>query len=206
MLQTWILVGDLHPMEALKTGATKTICGGCPLQNNGCYVQVGQAPTTLWHAYNRGTLDDVTGENLSELFAGHAIRMGAYGDPAAVPVAVWSAMLSRAVMHTGYTHSWRGRRFAGLKQWCMASCDTDEDLADAVADGWATYRARPKGAPLLPGEVQCPASDEAGHLTDCRRCGRCGGIEASTRLKQLQLVSIEAHGAQHKRVHARRIR
>jgi len=130
--------------------------------------------------------------------------MGAYGDPCVLREADWERILAKAKMYTGYTHQWRGKRFAGFKRWCMASCSTEEDLADAVKAGWATYRARPKGAPLLPGEIQCPASDEAGHLTDCVKCGRCGGIEASTKLKQLQLVSIEVHGAQHKRVHAGR--
>lgn len=201
MVGTWIIREDVNPFAAKKDGQSKSVCGGCPLQDNGCYVRVEQAPLSLWRAWHRGVVPVLAPDALTDAFAGRPVRLGSYGDPAAVPMAVWDAVLAKATTHTGYTHQWRGKRFADFKRWCMASCDTEVDLEDAKAAGWATYRVRPKGTALLPGEVQCPASAEAGHVADCAACGRCGGLVASDRLKQLQYVSIMAHGAQARRVH-----
>lgn len=194
MLQTYIIREDLNPLTAKLQGQSKSVCGGCPLIKAACYVNVAQAPLAVWSAWQRGSVPEVAPADLAERFRNRAVRAGSYGDPAAVPLEIWDVVLGVARMHTGYTHQWRAKRFAGLRRWCMASCDTEKDFTDAVALGWATYRVRRKGMPLLPGETQCPASSEAGHLTDCRNCGRCGGLEASGRFNALQLVSIEAHG------------
>ena len=32
MVQSWILREDMHPLEAVKTGADSSICGSCPLR------------------------------------------------------------------------------------------------------------------------------------------------------------------------------
>ena len=39
--------------------------------------------------------------------AGLPVRLGAYGDPAAVPTVVWQTVLAQSAMHAGYTHQWR---------------------------------------------------------------------------------------------------
>ena len=56
MLQVWILNESVNPVEAIATGADYTICGDCPhrKQSDGsrsCYVNVGQAPNSIWKAY-----------------------------------------------------------------------------------------------------------------------------------------------------------
>lgn len=51
--------------------------------------------------------------------AGLPVRLGTYGDPAAVPTVVWQTVLAQSAMHTGYTHQWRTCDQT-LAHWCMA--------------------------------------------------------------------------------------
>ena len=196
MIQTWILREDVAPMEAVKTGQDSSICGGCVHRGDGktgagrtCYVRVYQAPGNVWKSFHRGNYP-VVESGAGVLLAGRRIRLGAYGDPAAVPVHVWEDVLSMAAGWTGYTHQWRAARLRGVARWCQASCDTTRDLEDARALGLGTFRVRPlagSGAELQAGEIVCPASQEAGYATDCATCQACNGRGVN--------VAILAHGA-----------
>jgi hypothetical protein len=117
------------------------------------------------------------------------VRLGTYGDPAAVPAEVWRALLSEAAGWTGYTHQWRAARLRDVLEWCQASCDAPEDVEHARRLGAVgTFRVGAAGAlDMLPGEVLCPASAEAGKVTTCDRCGLCAGRTGAT-------VYIPAHG------------
>ena len=68
-----------------------------------CYVTVFQAPLAVWKAYHRGIYDEAKDGEL----AGLIVRLGAYGDPAAVPFHVWDRALINSAGHNGYTHQWR---------------------------------------------------------------------------------------------------
>lgn len=207
MLQTYILRADVPPMEALWTGADKSICGGCihrpqrDLLEEGrlirtCYVQVGQAPRSMYEAYKHERYRSVPLEKVRELCSERFVRLGAYGDPAAVPMEVWDAALVESAGHTGYTHQWRARKFAALKRYCQASVDSDVEYAKAAAAGWGTFLVRPQGDLTVgPNQHLCPASAEAGKVTTCERCLRCGGEAAAERFGTLQHVMIPAHGA-----------
>jgi len=181
MIQTWILRADIAPGDAVKGGADASICGDCPHRGDGtgkgrsCYVNVWHAPRGIWAAWGRGKYPAVAGCDLPRIGAGRMVRLGAYGDPAAVPVEVWTALVSRAAGHTGYTHQWRRDIASGLRGLCMASCDSEADSRAAWAAGWRTFRVRRGDAPTLPGEVICPASDEGGKRTTCDRCRLCSG-------------------------------
>ena len=52
MVQIWILRQDMAPMEAIKSGGDRSICGGCPHRGTGtkrsCYVNVFRAPAAIW--------------------------------------------------------------------------------------------------------------------------------------------------------------
>lgn len=201
MRQTYILLRDTPPTLALKQGLDGTICGDCVHRGDGygkdrtCYVSmVVGGPAAVWKAYSRGQYGFVPlppGETRTEL-ADSVIRLGAYGDPAAVPYRFWVNLLSTAKGWTGYTHQWRtcDRRFRHI---LMASVDTEEEMYEAQQQGWRTYRARAIGSDLLPGEFQCPAADEAGHRTTCARCLLCRGLASPAKN-----VSIELHGQRFK--------
>jgi hypothetical protein len=201
MVQVWILADSgQSPQEAAKCGADSAVCGGCPLKpsrSGACYVTLHQAPRAVYDAYKRGNYPWCQPRRLAQLLAGRSVRLGAYGDPAAVPLTVWAELLRDAKSHTGYTHQWRSKKFAGLVGFCQASCDTPEDFRSAALRGWGTFRVRPAGEGLIAvseastgffaREVQCPAAAESPHAATCEECGMCDG--ASRRH-----ISIVAHG------------
>lgn len=199
MLQTWILRQDIAPTEALKTGADESVCGDCkhrPLNGGACYVLVFQAPTVVWKAWRRGIYQPAASlDAIAARGAGHTIRLGAYGDPAAVPAEIWQALVSRAASWTGYTHQWRRPESAALKSLCMASTDSPDELADARAAGWRSFRVRAPSESLAPREIVCPASKEAGEKTVCASCRACGGTGAKAKAD----ITIVAHGAKARR-------
>jgi hypothetical protein len=121
--------------------------------------------------------------------ANRVVRLGSYGDPAAVPIAVWEALVSRATAHTGYTHQWR--TMPQLAALCMASADSALEAAQAQTQGWRTFRVRAPSEPIAPREFVCPASKEAGAKTDCASCRACGGITSKAKANPV----IIAHGA-----------
>jgi hypothetical protein len=117
------------------------------------------------------------------------LRLGAYGDPAAIPFEVWRALLQATRSWIGYTHSWRvcDPRF---KTIVMASVDTVDEFVTAGLKGWRTFRIRHRDEPLIAGaEFQCPASDEMGHRTTCAECRLCRGTSSPARS-----VAIFPHG------------
>jgi hypothetical protein len=196
LIQTWILRDDVSPIEAVNSGADASICGDC--QHRGrlehgrnvarsCYVTVFQAPNNIWKTVQRGSYS--VAANLSALFKGRKIRFGAYGDPAAVPLGVLSAMADQATGWTGYTHQWE--RFPELAPYCMASCDSPSERAAARVLGFRTFRVSLEPGAMDKLEVVCPASAEAGHKTTCDACMACGGTSARARAD----IVIAVHGA-----------
>lgn len=174
MVQAWILVTETDPVDAIKGGIDKAICGTCPMRGDGfrgraCYVQM-RAPQRIWRSSHCRS----TPSAAAKLVARRTVRLGAYGDPAAVPYEVWEQLLVKAIGWTGYTHQWRtcDQR---LKQFCMASVEAEGEAALAQAMGWRTYRITQPGAPALEREVLCPASNEAGRKLTCAQCLYCSG-------------------------------
>lgn len=192
LVASYILGERDHPVAAVHNNADRHVCGGCPLRGGGaCYVLVGFAPAQLWRAWHAGRIALVEPSRAAELLRGRKLRLGSYGDPAAIPRTVWETLLPSTTGFAGYTHAWRGSRFRWLQQYCMASVETDRDRELAAAQGWSTFQVRPKGdATKARDQQRCPASTEMGHRTTCDRCGKCNG--ATT--KQRHIV-IQAHGA-----------
>ena len=190
MVQTFIMRKYTAPHVALKTGEDSSVCGDCPLRpiHKGatrCYVRVYQAPLSVWNAFRRGRYAvpgvDFDAKLLPDLFEGLAFRIGSYGDPAAIPSKTWKVATRRVKNRTGYTHQWRKKIGAGLKNLCMASADNESDVASATAKGWRTFRVRKHDVPTLATESVCPASKEGGQRTQCDSCGLCKGSTIAAR-------------------------
>ena len=64
----------------------------------------------------------------------------------------------------------------------MASVSTPEEADRAQAEGWRTFRVH---AEATPGEVVCPASEEAGRRTQCDRCRLCSGALPAPALRAM---------------------
>ena len=214
MVQTWIIRDDMSPSEAVNSGADASICGDCPHRGKvvdgknierSCYVLEFQAPASIYRSIQRGNVpEQFSREQLNAIGSGRIVRLGAYGDPAAVPVDVWHHLLRDSAGHTGYTHQWRDldkrtSRFQAnkLKQYCMASCDTADEQQAAVTAGWRTFRVRTRNSGILPGEVSCPASEEAGKKLTCEQCLACGGADG-----RRGTITIIAHGSTARAKHA----
>jgi hypothetical protein len=182
MVQTYILRTDIDPREASKTGADSSICGTCPHRGTAtddpaakqakgrtCYVLLGQGPLVVWRAFQRGFYQP---QDPAAIGRGRMVRLGTYGDPAAVPAAVWDALLSEAEGWTGYSHQ------SGFRpDLVMQSADTAAEALAFWAQGMRTFRVVQAVSEIDPArEVMCPASKEAGRRTTCEACKLCSGL------------------------------
>lgn len=197
MVQTWILPDNgIMPHVNVKSGADASVCGDCkhrPTLRGACYVRTFQGPRSVYAAYLRGRYIADDGYRAQTAVYNRALRIGSYGDPAAVPVEVWMRLIRNAASHTGYTHQWR--RSPQLRGIVMASCDTPQEREDARAAGWRTFTVRLESDVLAPRESACPASDEAGRKTNCAACGACNGAGSGRKGG----IAIIAHGGTAKR-------
>jgi len=200
MIQTYILRSDVSPVEATKTGEDASICGDCPHRKakaGSCYVRVEQGPFNVFKAYQRGVYPRLSLHEARLQVAGLKVRLGAYGDPAAIPLAVWDNFLDEVGAVTGYTHQWKLQTSQGLARYCMASCDNVEEDREARGLGWRVFTILPKGAKATPGgSFLCPASEEAGKKLTCEECLACGGLSSPNKAS----VYIPVHGASFKQV------
>lgn len=194
MVQTYIIRPDMHPLEAVRQGADKSICGNCPMRGDGtgkdriCYVTLIHGPAVTYKSYVRGIYPVATPDEVASLIAGRMVRLGTYGDPAAAPIEVWQALVSQAEGWTGYTHQWRTIDTSWAKL-VMASADSIADMFEAQKYGYRTFRVGAVGA-LAGKEINCPASKEAGELTKCIACKLCMGSTS----KSPKSIQIAPHG------------
>ena len=187
-LQAYILRKNVSPVSACKSRGDRSVCGDCPLRSRGCYVRVYQAPQQVYNAYRRGSHTRTIPAR--ERWATRTIRLGAYGDPSAVPTSVWRRMTALADGWTGYTHTPR----RGITDLCMVSVESLQAKAKAKARGQRTFRIIRSADQLQRDEILCPASVEAGQLTTCERCRLCDGANAR------KSIAIVAHGRSRKQV------
>ena len=186
MAQLTIMPKGIKPSDAVKTGEDDAVCGDCnrrpsTAKANGlkpCYVN-SRAPNSIHRAYERGSYSTGIPEQLRK-----PMRLGMWGDPAAMPYDIAKALADSAPKHTGYTHRWR--EFPEFSSICMASVDTEEERLEANALGFRTYRVRDEGAPLMDGEISCPEADKARNI-QCADCGLCAGMAVKAKD-----ISIEA--------------
>ena len=179
MIQLWILRSDMSPVEAVKKQLDTAVCGDCPMRWNsggGCYV-VPFHYTTMWKRAKKTALD-ITPKELGALARKEhlPIRMGAYGDPAAVELWVWQQM---GVMPkgSGYTHQWETAD-VGFAELVMASVESLEKKEEANKLGYRTFRILNNAADLAADEVMCPNYTQG---TQCRTCGLCGGLRSKAK-------------------------
>lgn len=200
MIQTWILPVQ-GPLQASKDAEDDTVCGDCPRRRStggDCYVRLDTAPHSAWKKWIREGSPGVNWDEhtiaLQRESRDHGLRLGAYGDPAAVPVEVWRNLISalQPKTLTGYTHQWRDPRFAAYRTLVMASADNVQDARSALATGWRYFAAVPhdEDAVGLPNAIQC-LSDSKGKL--CQDCGICDGAREG-RTGQPISIWIAEHG------------
>ena len=209
MVQVWILRRDMLPTEAIARGLDSAICGDCKHRGvfnpatgkhgsaRTCYVNVGQAPQQVYRTWQRGQYPRLKLAGYAQAFAGRSIRLGAYGDPVHIPLAMVAELARVTTAHTGYTHQWKDAELAGYKGYVMASCDTEAEYNLARWAGWRTFRVAADLA-ALPGEILCPSSNEAGNRTTCEACHLCDGARTAGMLGKAdnrRNIFIPVHGS-----------
>jgi hypothetical protein len=195
VLQTYILMEHINPLEASKTGADYGICGDCNLrgrpttdparkqaEGRDCYVVLGQGPLIVWKGYHRGIYPMADSwYDRTSLGQGRFIRVGTYGDPAAAPTVVWEQLLQECSGYTAYSHQsgWR-------PDIAMQSVDSYPQAWDHWRSGRRTFRIVTSVDQLdTAHEVLCPASKEAGRRVQCTACKLCKG---SAQAKSIAIV------------------
>ena len=209
LIQSWIIRADMLPRRAIESGDDSSVCGGCRLRPSiaralraaarergerasvpTCYVRTSNAPRAIFRALQAGRYERAESlEHAAEWLRDQDVRLGSYGDPAAIAAAVWIRILRLARPATGYSHQWDhadpvvASNAAALRRYCMASVDSAGERDRARAAGWRTFRVidirRADQLPRAAGEAVCPASREAGHRLDCASCRQCGGARDS---------------------------
>ena len=203
LVQSFILRSDIPPLEAIHTGADRSICGDCdhrPIlaKQSGkppCYVSVWQAPRAVFAAYKAGRYERATPAQLRAILKGRKLRIGTYGDGAAAPVELWEELTAETAGHTGYSHQWKRPDFDHAR-WAplvMASADSLDDAALANLYGMRAFRVS-VGIDPQPAEAVCPASAEAGRRTTCEKCLLCAGTSKAARD-----IVIADHATGHKK-------
>ena len=179
MIQLWILRTDIPPTQAVKEGLDSSVCGDCAMRWNnagGCYV-IPFHYSVMWKKAVTTALD-ITPKKLASMARKKhlPIRMGAYGDPAAVPLWVWR-QLGTMPKGSGYTHQWETAD-TGFADLVMASVETLEKKEKANKLGYRTFRILSSAADLATDEVMCPNTTQG---TQCRTCGLCGGLRSKAK-------------------------
>jgi len=192
VLQTYIIRSDISPLEASKSGEDFSICGDCKFRGTpttdpdrrqavkrDCYVNLGQGPTIVYKAYKRGVYPMariIRGGNfvidqVQTLGLDRIVRIGTYGDPAAVPSWVWDQLLKQCKSWLAYSHQsgWR-------PDIAMQSADTMAEAVEHWKAGHRTFRVIADLGDLdTTKEILCPASKEAGRRVQCTACKLCKG-------------------------------
>jgi hypothetical protein len=197
MVQTFILRADQSPLAAIDSGADASICGDCVHRGadgsaRTCYVDVAKSVQSVYAAWTRGAYPLMSPAQGARMLAGRAVRLGAYGDPAAIPARHWRVLLRYAAGRTGYTHQWRQAHAQALRELVMASADSAQERDTARAMGWRTFRVRGADESLGAREFACPASPEGGNRRQCITCQACDG---AARGPAQASVAIIVHGA-----------
>jgi hypothetical protein len=150
-----------------------------------CYVRTEQAPTVIFKAYCAGSYPNVTPRAAADRVRGGELRIGAYGDSAALPIRAVRPLADAADVLTNYTHGagYVPGRAKRLANFTMASADTPGQALAYQEQGFRTFRVSPNHtqrddgtrlvADLLPGERQCPKTLDK--RVTCIDCGLCDG-------------------------------
>jgi hypothetical protein len=191
MIQTWIMREDVSPQQAVDEGKDSSVCGKCPHRHylgGGCYVLPFQAPRSVWSHYKAGGYQPKV---VPSMFNDRRLRIGSYGDPAAVPYEVWQELLLYSDGHTGYTHQLRHPNFdERIADICMISADTEKASLRIQAKGHNTFRIVTDLQSKRENEVQCLSTS---HGITCSSCGLCSGSSGHN-------IVIVAHGVRSNRV------
>ena len=200
MVQTYIIRSDMDPLTASKYGYDDAVCGSCKHRGladpeghgkqaikRSCYVTLFHGPLQVYKSFKKGNYK--AADNIAALGAGRMVRLGTYGDPAAVPSHIWDALLKDSIGHTGYTHQNNIPGADVRPDLTMISADSLQDARIAWQSKYRTFRIITAVSEKQSNEILCPASEEAGRKAQCSDCKLCMGSHTTA-----PSIAIVAHG------------
>ena len=184
MAQLSILPVRMTATDAIKQKKDSIICGDCPLRaslGGECYVN----PVTYnapQQAYAAQPVQDVPKID-------KPLRLGAYGDPAFIPIDKLTELVDSSNGHTGYTHQWHkvDAQYSALLMASIDHVDNGETREKAKDLGYRTFRILKHGQQLETGEILCPNTTKG---ITCAQCKLCAGTSTGARD-----IAIYGHGA-----------
>ena len=191
LVQLYILPVHETPKDIYFSGS-KAVCGDCKYNgNNGCYVRWSNLGSIWKSAKNQAAIPMTLSK---EFLRGLRVRVGAAGDPAAVPSSVWSELLSTCENFTGYTHQWNKPEFKDLQGLFLASVDNATENLKAHVVGWSTFFVTDSKEQAKKEGTRCLASagktDSHGLPTTCASCMLCNG-----KSRKQKTITEVLHGA-----------
>ncbi len=176
MVQTWIF--DRGLLTAPKVFGAK--CERCPMvqacyvsENTMGYKSVRKAALKALGIIEGNTSYKVaTLQEVLPLLSGRRLRLGAYGDPSALPLADLEALVNASRGHTGYTHFYHEIDSA-YSEFLMASVESLSDEMLAQSLGYRTFRVLRKGETdheVTDRSILCLESDKGIQCADCMLC------------------------------------
>lgn len=198
-VQLYILPVHEKPNDVYRAGGT-SVCGDCKYNGgNGCYVRWSHL-TQIWNVARHQSAIPMS--LTKEFLRGLRVRVGAAGDPAAVPFKVWQDLLSTCENFTGYTHQWKKLEFQNLKTLFMASVDNTKENNMSLFLGWSSFFVTDTEEEAQKAGVRCLAStdkkDVNGLSMTCSSCMLCNG-----KSKKQKTITEVLHGASNT-IHAAR--
>lgn len=200
MAQVYILQRDIHPLDAVATGTDVGICGDCrhrptinPKTNKAekrtCYVNLGHGPTSVYRSLLAEKYPAIEPDMVAQTVnPSWKVRMGAYGDPAALPPHMRKRITNPAKGFTSYSHQWR----RGDVTDSMASVDTIAEAHEAWEMERRTFRVVSSVDELVKGkEILCPATSVDG--ITCEDCMLCDPAKTAKSIG----VLVHGPGAKH---------
>ena len=188
MVQIWFLLEHTSPIEGVKSGLDAlTICQNCPFASgNGCYVEVGRAPTMVWKKFKACGYPELNPCDYSRVFSGRKIRFGAYGNPTLLPLSIVKAIASVSNGWTGYFHDWKTNPLAKeYAQYFMASTETESSYRLAKSLNYRVFHV----SPVQPADtLECLSETKQMQCADCKLCS---GLSKS----RLPSIWINPHGS-----------
>lgn len=193
VVQGWIIPKE-NPVKQLNNRKNHPVCNNCPLIKRGCYVNISWAVMAVWQAWRKNKYPVGNVNNLK----GKIVRLGAYGEPSALPATLINKITKVSKGVLAYTHQWMQPWAYPYKRYCMASVETKELKDRANSKGWKTFRIGKSLEDKLPDEILCPASKEYKEKTNksinCSQCMLCQGNNSRTPKN----IFIVAHGGKAK--------
>jgi len=209
------LVGDNKrlPFYATYREVGMSCPSTCALLNNGCYAQFGHVAIQMHGQYSDND-GDIFLRELNRIPQGAALRLHVSGDVMrdggkdgsnVLDVEYLNALIEGAkrrpdVSMYGYTHAWRQidrNEFVFPSNLTLnASCDTQEDVAEARAAGWDTTTVVPAETPGKRYGDTVVCQNKTTGLT-CDKCRLCFKSNRSL------TVAFKAHGVSKRKVSKR---